>query len=146
MEETLERAIRDILRIGRDIRLYYDRELQLYHIGWAQQFILCYIFEHPGVSSQELSEVFLAEKSTISKGIKKLCKESYVEIKEDAQDRRMKRLYPTLQAEEVVNYIGELQEKMQEQLDRNLTSIEKNQLSSLLQKMNAITTAFEKER
>lgn len=140
-----DEAIRDILRIGRNIRLYYDRELQKHRIGWSQQFLLVYIFEHPSVTAQELTEVFLAEKSTISKGIKKLCEEGYVRIEEDRQDRRAKRLYPTTSAKEVVSYIGALQEKLNEALSAQLSAVEKERMEAALQTFSVVSEEIGRE-
>lgn len=145
MSLKFEDSIRDILRIGRNIRLYYDRELQKYHIGWSQQFLLQYIFQHPGVTAQELSEVFLAEKSTISKGIKKLCEEGYVQIEEDSRDRRAKKLYPSQTTGEVVSYIGVLQERLNETLAEQIASIEKEQMERMLRKFCEISKAVGEE-
>lgn len=132
-------AIQDILRIGRNIRLYYDRELQRYHIGWAQQFLLLCIFARPGVTPQEMTELFQTEKSSVSKGIRRLHEEGYIRIETDGQDRRSKRLYPTRAAEEVVRYIGQLQEKMNGALSAGIGSEETAQLQKTLNHMQQIT-------
>ncbi|MDO4285293.1 MAG: winged helix DNA-binding protein [Eubacteriales bacterium] len=132
-------TIRNILRIGRNIRVYYDRELQEYGIGWAQQHLLLHIYGNPGSTAQELRDVFLTEKSAISKGIRKLYEEGYVRIETDEQDRRAKRLYPTEKAEEAVRAIREIQSRMSESLSLEFTEQGKKNLDKDLKKFFRVT-------
>ena len=56
---------RDFPEIGRWVsifdrlmKMYYDRGLSGYEIGWGQQFYVEYLREHPGATSQEMAERF----------------------------------------------------------------------------------------
>lgn len=141
MQTDFNHMIRDILRIGQNIRVLYDRELQKYHIGWAQQFLLLYIAEHPGVTAQELSGVFQAEKSTISKGLKRLKEEGYIRIKTDENDRRARRLDTTEEAAAVIACIVDIQKHLCERLAETITEEERIQAEMTLSKMDAVSAA-----
>lgn len=145
MELNFNESIRELLRIGSNIRTYYDRELQPYHIGWAQHFLLQYIYDHPGVTALELGQIFLAEKSTVSKGVKRLSDEGYIFIRADEEDRRAKLLFPAPAAEEVVQAIRDRQEYLDRALSRSLTEGERVQLEHCLKKFLQTTLDMEKE-
>lgn len=136
--------VRSVLWIGRNIRVLYDRELQRYHIGWAQQFLLLHIYHHPGVTAQTLIEVFQSEKSTISKGVKRLQEEGYIRIETDEEDRRSKKLYPTEAAGEVVVCIGAIQKNLCRKLSQIITEPEKLQAEETLKKFGLVF-ALDKE-
>ena len=77
------------------MKMYYDRGLSEYEIGWGQQFYVEYLYEHPGASPQEMAKQFRVDKATLTKIIKKLTAIDYLEIIGDEKDRRMKHLYLT---------------------------------------------------
>ena len=80
------------------MKMYYDRGLSEYEIGWGQQFYVEYLYEHPGASPQEMAKQFRVDKATLTKIIKKLTAIDYLEIIGDEKDRRMKHLYLTQKA------------------------------------------------
>ena len=96
---------RDFPEIGRWVsifdrlmKMYYDRSLSGYDIGWGQQFYVEYLWEHPGATSQEMAERFRVDKATLTKMIKKLTEVGYIRVSSDAHDRRVKHLYLTEEA------------------------------------------------
>lgn len=141
MQADFNHMIRDILRIGQNIRVLYDRELQKYHIGWAQQFLLLYIAEHPGVTAQELSDIFQADKSTISKGLKRLKEEGYIQIETDEKDRRARKLYSTETAATVTDCIVEVQRNLCERLADAISEEEKLRTEKTLRKIDMVSAA-----
>ena len=54
------------------MKMYYDRSLCNYEIGWGQQFYVEYLYEHPGATPQEMASCIRVDKGTLSKTIKKL--------------------------------------------------------------------------
>ena len=96
---------RDFPEIGRWVsifdrlmKMYYDRGLSGYEIGWGQQFYVEYLREHPGATSQEMAERFRVDKATLTKIIKKLTEVGYLQVTSDGKDRRVKHLYLTEKA------------------------------------------------
>ena len=80
------------------MKMYYDRGLSEFEIGWGQQFYVEYLFDHPGATSQEMAECIRVDKATLTKMIKKLTEVGYIQISGDERDRRVKHLYLTEKA------------------------------------------------
>lgn len=80
------------------MKMYYDRGLSEFEIGWGQQFYVEYLFDHPGATSQEMAECIRVDKATLTKMIKKLTEVGYIQAIGDERDRRVKHLYLTEKA------------------------------------------------
>ena len=91
--------------LDRLMRMYYDHGLCDFEIGWGQQFYLEYIYDHPGVSAQEMVEYIRVDKATLTKNIKKLMEIGYVRAIGSEKDKRVKCLYSTEEAALAVNQI-----------------------------------------
>ena len=65
--------------LDRLMKMYYDRNLADFEIGWGQQFYVEYLYDHPGASAQEMVECIRVDKGTLTKVIKKLTELGYVE-------------------------------------------------------------------
>lgn len=81
--------------LDRLMRMYYDRELSDFEIGWGQQFYVEYIHDHPGTSAQEMVECIRVDKATLTKSIKKLVEIGYVSVVGDEEDKRVHHHYLT---------------------------------------------------
>lgn len=77
------------------MKMYYDRGLSEFEIGWGQQFYVEYLYDHPGSSPQEMVEYIRVDKATLTKIIKKLTEVDYIRVIGDEKDRRVKHLYLT---------------------------------------------------
>ena len=80
------------------MKMYYDRGLSDFEIGWGQQFYVEYLYDHPGASPLEMSKCIRVDKGTLTKIIKKLTEIDYINVIGDEQDRRIKHLYLTEKA------------------------------------------------
>ena len=94
--------------LDRLMRMYYDHGLSDFEIGWGQQFYVEYIYDHPGVSAQDMVEYIRVDKATLTKNIKKLVAIGYVRTENDEKDRRVRRLYLTSKAVPAVRRIKEI--------------------------------------
>ena len=95
MPEQFSRLGRCVSIFGRLMKMYYDRNLAEFEIGWGQQFYIEYLYEHPGATPQEMAERIRVDKATLTKTIKKLSAVGYLQVVGDRQDRRVKHLYLT---------------------------------------------------
>lgn len=84
--------------LDRLMKMYYDRNLSEFEIGWGQQFYVEYLFDHPGASAQEMVECIRVDKATLTKIVKKLKNIGYINIVPDEKDKRVKHLYLTEKA------------------------------------------------
>lgn len=103
------------------MKMYYDRGLSEFEIGWGQQFYVEYLYDHPGASPQEMSEYIRVDKATLTKIIKKLTEVDYIKVVGDEGDRRVKHLYLTEKAVPAVKKIRELHEKFYEDLSAGIS-------------------------
>lgn len=94
--------------LDRLMKMFYDRGLAGYDIGWGQQFYAEYIYDHPGASAQEMVQCIRVDKATLTKSIKKLDEIGYLKIVSDEKDHRVKRLYLTEKALPAVRQIKEI--------------------------------------
>lgn len=120
-QENFPKISSMISRINRSMRIFYDRGLEDFHIGWSQQFFLEFILEHPGVSPQMLTERFQTDKGTTAKVLKKLGAEGYLRAETDEHDRRIHHLYACGQAKEAVVKIKELHARFYETITEHLS-------------------------
>ncbi len=98
MSDRFSNLGRYISIFDRLMKMYYDRGLADFEIGWGQQFYVEYLYDHPGASPQEMAECIRVDKATLTKMIKKLTEVGYLRVVGDEKDRRVKHLYLTEKA------------------------------------------------
>ena len=98
MNDSFSKLGRCISIFDRLMKMYYDRGLAGFEIGWGQQFYVEYLYDHPGASPQEMVEYIRVDKATLTKIIKKLTEVGYLQVVGDKRDRRVKHLYLTEKA------------------------------------------------
>ena len=94
--------------LDRLMKMYYDRGLADFEIGWGQQFYVEYLYDHPGASAQEMAQCIRVDKATLTKVIKKLLALDYIKVTADEKDKRVKRLYLTEKALPAAKRIKEI--------------------------------------
>lgn len=97
MSDQFSALGRYISIFDRLMKMYYDRGLAGFEIGWGQQFYVEYLYDHPGASPQEMAACIRVDKATLTKIMKKLTQVGYIRIVGDERDRRVKHLYLTEQ-------------------------------------------------
>ena len=96
---------------------------------------LHFIYENPGISQAELSELNARDKNVIVKTIDRLQKNGWVERRPSADDRRTHSLFVTTEGKKIINkYWGSLVQRQNEALSP-LCDAEKKQLDKLLKKI-----------
>ena len=112
---------------------YFDKNMAVFNIGSGQMVFLLLIYEHEGISMQQLSEMADIDKGTTTKSIRKLIDENYVEIRTDDTDKRVKRIYTTKKAAGIINdlyrfrndYVNQLMKNLDEEtIDREIAVIQ----------------------
>ena len=104
MNDNFPNLGRCISLLDRLMRMYYDRGLADFEIGWGQQFYAEYIYDHPGATAQEMVEYIRVDKATLT------------EIVSDQTDKRVKHLYLTPRAIPAVKRIKEIHQDFQSTL------------------------------
>lgn len=105
----------------RNTQKYFDKVLAQYDIGSGQLIFLFSIYEHEGITMQEVTQIGELDKGTTTKSIQKLIEQGYIQSRIDENDHRVKRLYTTSKAANIMNslyeYRNECRKKLAEDVD-----------------------------
>ena len=104
----------------RNAQKYFDHALQAYQIGWGQLIFLFYINENEGCTMQEVTRIGEVDKGTTTKSIQKLKELDYVEVRQDAKDKRIRRLYTTEKAQTMMNALYGLRNTFRHQVFKDM--------------------------
>lgn len=104
----------------RNAQKYFDHALQAYQIGWGQLIFLFYINENEGCTMQEVTRIGEVDKGTTTKSIQKLKELGYVEVQQDAKDKRIRRLYTTEKAQAMMNVLYGLRNTFRHQVFKDM--------------------------
>lgn len=121
--------------LERVMKIYFNHGLEDLQIGWGQQYAMVCIAERPGITALELAEYIHVDKATITKLMKKLTELNYIHVETDHKDRRIRHLYLTDEAENVVKRIKLLQQEFEEDLLNGMEEDEKKQLGIRMEQM-----------
>ena len=122
MNDRFEDLGRYISILDRLMKMYYDRGLADFEIGWGQQFYVEYLYDHPGASAQEMAQCIRVDKATLTKVIKKLLALDYIKVTADEKDKRVKRLYITEKALPAARRIKEIHNSFYQAVCTGLSS------------------------
>ena len=111
----------NISALYRYTQKYFDRNMAAYNIGSGQLVFLLLIYEHEGITMQQIAAMADIDKGTTTKSIKKLVDEGLVEISIDESDKRIKRLYTTERTGNIINDLYQFRNDYVNQLTKNLS-------------------------
>ena len=97
-DEYIGVVISDVARL---LRTEFDRRVRRLGITRAQWLVLTRLHRRPGASHSELAEMMEVEKATAGRMIDRLVANGWVERRTQRDDRRVKRVYLTPEAERV---------------------------------------------
>lgn len=85
--------------VSRLLRTEFDRRVRAVGLTRSQWMVLTRLGRRPGCSQSELAEMMEVERATAGRLIDRLEDNGWVRREPDPQDRRVKRIYPTAEAE-----------------------------------------------
>ena len=135
MNQDFSRIGRSISIIDRLMKMYYEKGLAEYEIGWGQQFYLELIHDNPGISPQHIAEYLHVDKATVTKVVNYLCKINYITIETDEIDKRVRHIYASPVANPAVERIKALHQKFYEHLTEDILEIDAEKTKADLDKM-----------
>ncbi|WP_291858253.1 MarR family transcriptional regulator [Bradyrhizobium sp.] len=121
--------------VARLLRTEFDRRVRRLGITRAQWLVLTRLHRHPGASLSELAEMMEVEKATAGRMIDRLVANGWVARRTQREDRRVKRVYLTPEAERVHKRIWRVAEATVEDALAGLSAPESKQLIALLQRV-----------
>lgn len=114
---------------------YYDKKLAEHKIGAGQLLFLILIYENEGISMQNLAVKGCFDKGTITKSVQKLEEQGFVKIMAGNEDKRVRCLYTTEKAKEIIMDIYMIRRGWWERLTSDMSSDEETQFEASLEKL-----------
>lgn len=97
--------LREIGMIARALDSISNIEFKEQQLTKGQYLYLVRICENPGIIQEKLAEMIKVDRTTAARAIQKLETNGLVEKRDDAHNRKIKKLFPTQQGLEVVPVI-----------------------------------------
>lgn len=121
MNDSFSNLGRCISIFDRLMKMYYDRGLAEFEIGWGQQFYVEYLYDHPGASPQEMVEYIRVDKATLTKLSKSSLKLGISGWSATSRTRRVKHLYLTEKALPAARRIKEIHAEFYQTLSAGIS-------------------------
>ena len=128
-DEYIGVVIADVARL---LRTAFDRRVRRLGITRAQWLVLTRLHRYPGASQSELADMLEVERASAGRMIDRLEANGWVERRAKRDDRRVKRVYLTPEAERVHKRIWRVAEATVEDALADLSPQESAQLRQLL--------------
>lgn len=93
--------LREIGMIARCLDSISNIEFKEFHLSKGQYLYLVRICENQGIFQEKLSEMIKVDKTTVAHAVKKLEGQGFIEKKDDVENKKIKRLYPTEKGEKI---------------------------------------------
>lgn len=102
---TMKDILREIGMIARALDSISNIEFKEYDLTKGQYLYLVRIYENPGIIQEKLAEMIKVDRTTAARAIKKLELHGFIEKKDDEQNKKIKKLYPTDKGKKVYPFI-----------------------------------------
>ncbi|SOC16622.1 MarR family transcriptional regulator [Ureibacillus xyleni] len=91
----MKEILREIGMIARALDSISNIEFKEFDLTKGQYLYLVRICENPGIIQEKLAELIKVDRTTAARAIKKLEINGFIEKKDDAHNKKIKKLYPT---------------------------------------------------
>ncbi|MCS5420884.1 MULTISPECIES: MarR family winged helix-turn-helix transcriptional regulator [Psychrilyobacter] len=118
--------------IERDYNYYMNKKLKQYNIGKHEIRALKVINQYSGLSQNEVCSILKEDKITVSKAVKNLEKQGYINKVKDLEDKRIYRLYITEKGSFDRKDFIEITNNINQIFSRGLSDPQKTELLKLL--------------
>lgn len=130
--ESMGRYISILYRLS---NTYFSKEFSKFNIGSGQFPFLSYVYNHDGVSQEDISHGLNIDKATTARAIKKLEEEGYVKRYVDKDDKRAYKVYVTNKALDIKDEFYAILNSWNEIISFDFTEEEKDITLKLLKRM-----------
>ncbi|SHR50889.1 transcriptional regulator [Mycobacteroides abscessus subsp. abscessus] len=101
----MKEILREMGMIARALDSISNIEFKEYDLTKGQYLYLVRICENPGIIQEKVAEMIKVDRTTAARAIKKLEMNGFIEKKEDQQNMKIKKLFPTEKGKQVYPYI-----------------------------------------
>ncbi len=123
--------------ISRLMRTEFDRQVGALGVTRAQWMVLARLARRPGCSQTELAEVMEVERATAGRLLDKLEDNGFVRREADPTDRRIRRVFPTDQAEALQARLLAVADAVVDDSLADLSEAERDTLTGLMAAVRA---------
>ncbi len=133
--EKMTEALREIGMIARALDSISNIEFKSFDLTKGQYLYLVRICEHPGIIQEKLAEMIKVDRTTAARAIQKLEANGFIERKDDPDNLKIKKLFPSEKGRTVYPYIKRENDYSDEVALSGLSDVEKDILISLLRRV-----------
>jgi DNA-binding MarR family transcriptional regulator len=101
----MKEILREIGMIARALDSISNIEFKDYDLTKGQYLYLIRICENPGIIQEKLAEMIKVDRTTAARAIKKLAIQGFIEKKDDENNKKIKKLFPTGKGEKVYPFL-----------------------------------------
>ena len=127
--------LREIGMIARALDSIANIEFKEYDLTRGQYLYLIRICENPGIIQEKLADMIKVDRTTVSRAIKKLEANGFIEKRVDSTNRKIKHIFPTEKGNEISPNISRENEHSERVALQGLSEDESALLLGLLQKV-----------
>ena len=127
--------MRDISTIMRRMRVFGERHLTQYEIGFAEQMVLMYLTAQGESSQEAIARYFNLDKGTVAKTVAKLEEGGFLIRETDPKDRRTKKLRLTEKASGPLSDMRGLSDELRSGMYAGMTDEEVAAFEASLEKV-----------
>ncbi|SES25684.1 transcriptional regulator, MarR family [Gracilibacillus ureilyticus] len=127
--------LREIGMIARALDSISNIEFKEYDLTKGQYLYIVRICEHPGIIQEKLAEMIKVDRTTAARAIKKLELHGFIEKKADENNKKIKKIYPTVKGESIYPFIKRENDHSNHMALKGFTETEAETLYYLLQRV-----------
>ncbi|MDF2536111.1 MAG: MarR family transcriptional regulator [Bacillales bacterium] len=101
----MKEILREIGMIARALDSISNIEFKEYDLTKGQYLYLVRVCENPGIIQEKLAEMIKVDRTTAARAIQKLETQGFIEKKDDLDNKKIKKLYPTEKGLEVYPFL-----------------------------------------
>lgn len=136
MEQQKYYILKYSAMLYRQTQAYMGEQLRPYGIGAGQHSYLVCVANNPGLSLVELTQEAGVDACNTTRAVVKLESMGYVRVETDAQDKRVRRVYPTERTQEAVEAIRAARGAWRGIITQGMSEEEKRFTGDLLKRMS----------
>lgn len=142
MKENRSYVTKYISILYRTGQIFFDKKLKPYGIGCGQHVFILRIHENPGISILGLAQKGCYDNATATRAVKKLEQKGYIKIISDTKDKRIKRLYVTEKAQELISFNYEIKEEWMEIIMKGMDIDKREKMTEHLKSMSEYANEY----
>jgi DNA-binding MarR family transcriptional regulator len=136
--DALGFVIHDVARM---MRWNFERRADEYNLTRSQWSVLVLLSRENGAQQKRLADIIGVTAITMTGLVDRLERDGWVERRQDAQDRRAKRVFLTDKVEPLIEKIKLVGKEVRESALKGISASEEQQLTDLLRRMRANLSA-----